>query len=103
MEFIPMRMMLKIKIPVEHGNRAVADGSMVKAFQVLKEKLKPEATYFAMEDGMRCAFFVYDARESYQFLEIHEPLFACMGALIYDYPVLTWEDMARGWEALQKS
>lgn len=96
-----MRMMLKIKIPVEHGNRAAKDGSMVKAFQSLIEKLKPEATYFFLEDGMRCAYLIYEIKEEYQFLEIHEPLFASMGALVYDYPALTWEDMTRGWEALQ--
>lgn len=50
-------MMLKIKIPPESGNRAVKDGSMAKAFESLNEKIKPEAVYFSMEDGMRCAFF----------------------------------------------
>ena len=51
---LPIRMMLKIKIPPESGNRAMKDGSLAKAFQVLNEKLNPEATYFSMEDGMRC-------------------------------------------------
>ena len=96
-----MRMMLKIKIPVEHGNRAAKDGTMVRAFDSLKKKLKPEAVYFSTDDGMRCAYVIYDIKESYQFLEIHEPLFASMGALIYDAPALTWEDMARGWADLQ--
>ncbi len=51
---------------------------------------------------MRCAYVFYDIKDNYRFLEIHEPLFASMGALIYDAPALTWDDMARGWADLQK-
>ena len=51
-----MRMMLKIKIPAEAGNRAIQDGTMMKAIESLQEKHKPEATYFSMEDDMRCVF-----------------------------------------------
>ncbi len=98
-----MRMMLKIKIPPEAGNRAVKDGSMTRAFENLKEKFKPEATYFTMEDGLRCAYFFYEIEENYHLLELHEPLFNAMGALIYDSPVLTWDDMAKGWKALEES
>ena len=97
-----MRMMLKIKIPAEAGNRAIKDGSMMRAFESLREKLKPEATYFSMEDGMRCVFIFYNVEEQYQFLEIHEPLFNAMGALVFDAPALSWEDMAKGWKALQE-
>lgn len=96
-------MMLKIKIPPEAGNRAVADGSMVKAFESLKAKLKPEAIYFSMEDGMRCVFVFYNIDEEYRFLDIHEPLFSSMGALVFDAPALTWEDMAKGWKALEEN
>ena len=96
-----MRMLLKIKIPVEHGNRAAADGSMKAAFENLFKTLQPEASYFSMEDGLRCAYIFYEARAEYQFLEIHEPLFASMGALVYDSPALVWDDMVEGFGKLQ--
>ena len=89
-----MRMMLKIKFPPESGSRAVQDGSMAKAFQTLKEKLQPEAAYFSMEDGMRCAYLFYNAKSLPEFVEIHEPLIQATGALVYDAPALTWDDMA---------
>lgn len=92
-----MRMMMTIKIPVEHGNRAIQDGSMKAAFDTLMEKLQPEATYFMMLDGMRAAIFVYRLKdgEEYRLLGIHEPLFAAVGALIEVQPVLTWDDMQK--------
>ena len=90
-----MRMMLRIKFPPESGSRAVQDGSMAKAFQTLKEKLNPEAAYFSMEDGMRAAYIIYDAKSLPDFVRIHEPLIQATGALVYDSPTLTWEDMAQ--------
>lgn len=93
-----MRMMLKIKIPPESGNRAAQDGSMAKAFQLLKEQLNPEAAYFAMEDGMRCAYVFYDVKELPDLVRIHEPLIRATGALVYDAPALKWEDMAKAIE-----
>ena len=95
-----MRMLLRIKIPVEHGNRAARDGSMAKAFESIFDKLKPEAAYFSMEDGLRAAYIFYDIDAEYKFLEIHEPLFAAMGAAIYEQPALNWDDMKRGFKDL---
>ena len=93
-----MRMMLKIKFPPDSGNRAAEDGSMVKAFQTLKEQLDPEAAYFSMEDGMRCAYLFYNAKNLPDFVKIHEPLIRATGALVYDAPALAWEDMAQAFE-----
>jgi hypothetical protein len=93
-----MRMMMKIKFPPESGNRAAQDGSMAKAFQTLKARLNPEAAYFCMEDGMRCAYLFYDAKNLPEFVQIHEPLIQATGALVYDVPALSWDDMEKGFE-----
>lgn len=90
-----MRLMMTIKIPVEHGNKAIQDGSMNRAFQNLYEKLNPEAAYFTMLDGHRAAIFVYQLEEEYKLLGFHEPLFAAMGAMIDERPVLNWDDIER--------
>lgn len=96
-----MRMMMTVKIPVEHGNRAIQDGSMQTAFDDLIAKLQPEAMYFMMLDGMRAAIFVYDLKdgETYKLLGFHEPLFAAVGALIDEQPVLNWDDMQKAMAA----
>ena len=93
-----MRLMMTIKIPVEHGNKAIRDGSMNQAFRNLYEKLKPEAAYFTMLDGHRAAVFVYQLEEEYKLLDLHEPLFAAMGALIDERPVLSWDDIERAFD-----
>ncbi len=93
-----MRMMMTIKIPPEHGNLAMKDGSARQAFETLMETVKPEAAYFMMLDGQRAAILVYELDAAYKLLEIHEPLFAAMGALIDECPVLTWDDMTRAME-----
>ena len=96
-----MRLMMTIRIPVEHGNKAVQDGSMSKAFESLFEKLNPEATYFTMLDGLRGAIIIYEAEEQYKLLDFHEPMFAAMGALIDEQPVLNWDDMQRAFAELK--
>lgn len=97
-----MRLMMTIKIPVEHGNKAYADGSMQAAFDALIEKIKPEAMYFTMMDGLRCAIFIYELKgaDEYRLFEIHEPLFAAMGALVDERPVLSWQDMKKSMAAI---
>lgn len=96
-----MRMMMTIRIPVEHGNRAIQDGSMQTAFDTLIAALKPESMYFMMLDGMRAAIFVYQLKdgEEYRLLQLHEPMFAAVGALIEEQPVLNWDDMQKAMKA----
>ena len=91
-----MRLMMTIKMPVEHGNKAFADGSMQQVLQELIDKLQPEACYFMMQDGLRTALLFYEAQDEFRILEAHEPRFATLGASIDETPALSWEDMQRG-------
>jgi len=93
-----MRMMMKIKIPPESGSRSAQDGSMAKAFRTVKEQLNPEAAYFSMEDGMRCAFIFYDAKDLPDIVKLHETIIQATGALVVDEIALTWEEMAQAIE-----
>lgn len=96
-----MRLMMTIRIPVEHGNKAIKDGSMNKAFEQLFEAIKPEASYFMMLNGMRSAILFYELDEQYKLLDIHEPLFAAMGALVDEQPVLNWDDMSKAFAEMK--
>ena len=55
-----MRMMLKVSIPVEAGNRGVREGIVPKTVMEFVEKMKPEACYFTPMNGNRTALFFFD-------------------------------------------
>lgn len=59
-----MRMVLKVSIPVEAGNRAIKDGSLPKTMMGFVESMKPEACYFGPDGGKRTAFFVFDMKDT---------------------------------------
>jgi hypothetical protein len=51
-----MRMMLKVQVPVEAGNAAVASGGLPELLQTAMQQLQPEAAYFVTEDGLRTSY-----------------------------------------------
>ena len=68
-----MRMIMTVSIPVEAGNAAVLNGTLGSTIQQILEDLKPEAAYFADEDGKRTGFIIFDMKESSQLTAIAEP------------------------------
>jgi hypothetical protein len=94
-----MRTMMKLTIPVEAGNKAIADGSMARSLQETAERLKPEAAYFTVENGKRTAFYFFDMADASQMPVIGEPLFA-MGADIQVTPAMNAQDLQKGLAAL---
>jgi hypothetical protein len=98
-----MRMLLKASIPVEAGNRHIVDGSMGKVMQGVIETLKPEATYFGLEDGQRTAYFFFDMKESSQMPAAGEALFIRLNANVVVSPVMTPDELKAGLEKLPKS
>lgn len=91
-----MRVMLRFTIPVERGNRAVADGSMQRAIDGLLSAHNPEAAYFFVEQGKRGGLVVFDIGDAAELPRINEPLFAALDASIDVTPVLTADDLKRG-------
>ncbi len=71
---------------------------MQKAIGDLVEKLKPEAVYFASEDGMRAGYIFFDMKTANQQVEIAEPLFD-LGCDVYLTPCMTPEDLRAGFTA----
>jgi len=94
-----MRMLLKINMPVEHGNQAAKSGALKKTIMTTMEKLKPEAAYFYPEGGNRNAIMIFDMKDSWELPPMVEPLFEALGASVYLTPVMTPEDLERGFKA----
>ena len=91
-----MRMMIRIKIPVEKGNQAINDGTLQKTITEALERLKPEAAYFFPESGIRTSFMVVDIKDSSEIPSIAEPFFAKLSAAVEIFPVMNAEDLKKG-------
>ncbi len=97
-----MRVMLKVSVPVESGNKAIVDGSLPKVIGQFLERHKPESAYFTAYQGRRTMFAVVDLAEGSQMPVMGEPLFIGLGAEIDVFPVMTAQEMAQGVEAVAR-
>jgi hypothetical protein len=95
-----MRALLKVMIPTESGNVAIREGTIEKTLEQFMEAYSPEAAYFTLEGGRRCAFFVLDVADPSQMPQIGEPLFMNFGAELDLTPVMNAEELRRGLQAL---
>ncbi|MDA1185286.1 MAG: hypothetical protein O2930_11670 [Acidobacteria bacterium] len=98
-----MRMMMKVTIPVEAGNKAFKDGSLARVLQGTAERLKPEASYFVTDAGERSALCFFDMQDSSQIPGIAEPLFTGLGAAVTLSPVMNADDLHKGIAAAMSS
>ena len=93
-----MKMMLRVIIDATKGSEAIKSGAWQKAIGGLIEKIKPEAIYFASENGKRAGYIVFDMKSANQQVEVAEPLFD-LGAEIYLAPCMSPEDLQAGFAA----
>ena len=91
-----MRIMLRVTIPVEQGNKAIKDGSLAKTFQALMEEHKPEGAYFHAHQGKRSGVFYFDLKDTTDIPRIVEPLFMHLNAEIEATPVMNADDLKAG-------
>jgi len=83
-----MRMLLRVTVPVEAGNRTIKDGTMNKVLEPMLAKLKPEASYFYTMNGQRGVFIVFDMKDASQIPAIAEPFFMNFTAEVEFAPVM---------------
>jgi hypothetical protein len=95
-----MRVMARICIPVESGNKGIQDGTLPKVIQQTAERWNPEAMYFTAFGGRRAAYVVFDMSDSSSIVEFAEPFFAQLNAEVEISPVMTGEDLQKGLTAL---
>jgi hypothetical protein len=91
-----MRTMIRIKVPVETGNRAIKDGTLAKTVTEALERLKPEAAYFLPEQGVRTMIMVLDLKDPSEIPAIAEPFFLKLDAAVEILPVMNAEDLKKG-------
>jgi len=91
-----MRVMARIRIPVESGNKAITDGSLPAAMREAADRWHPEAMYFTTFDGQRTAYLVFEMSDTTDIPPFAEPLFSKLNAEVEVVPVMDGADLAKG-------
>jgi hypothetical protein len=91
-----MRIFMRVEIPVEAGNAALANGELPKVIQAFADRFKPEALYFAAGDGMRSMYSVFDMAEASDIPSVAEPFFTKLNARIEWQPCMNFADLQAG-------
>lgn len=96
-----MRMLMRVQIPVDSGNRAIEDGTMPDVIRKTLEALQAEAAYFTTMDGHRTMLVVFDMKASSEMPRIAEPLFAGLEAEVDFMPCMNSDDLKSGLGAMK--
>jgi hypothetical protein len=89
-----MRMMMKVSIPVEPGNAAIANGTLASTMAGILNELKPEAAYFVAENGVRTGYLFLNMTENSQLPALAEPFFLAFNAAVSVTPAMSAQDLA---------
>jgi hypothetical protein len=91
-----MRVLARISMPVESGNKAINDGTLGAVMENAAEQWKPEAMYFTAVDGLRTAYMVFDLPEASDIPLFAEPFFRQLNADVNLAPAMNGDDLRKG-------
>ncbi|MET9884909.1 hypothetical protein ABZZ20_17605 [Streptomyces sp. NPDC006430] len=98
-----MRVMLRAHMDTQAGNEAIKNGGLPRTMKELMEKVKPEAAYFGLSEGVRSCWIVFDLQNSEDLPPLVEDLFSQLHAEIEVQPVMNADDLEKGLAALKSA
>jgi hypothetical protein len=98
-----MRCLMKVSLPVAEGNAAVLEGSLASTITSILGELKPEAAYFAEDNGARTAFLFVNLENSSQIPAMAEPWFLAFNAKVEFHPAMNLEDLKNAGPGLENA
>jgi len=90
-----MRIMLTAQFPHEPFNTLVKEGKAGPLLAKILGELKPEATYFMEQHGMRCAVLIVDLADASRIPTFAEPFFLNFNADCRFRFIMSPEDLAK--------
>src|SRR6266481_7344240 len=98
-----MRCLLKVSIPVAEGNAAISDGTLGQTIGSILNDLKPEASYFAADNGVRTGFIFFNLENASQIPAVAEPWFLAFNAQVEFHPAMNLEDLKKATPGIEKA
>ena len=83
-----MLMIMRVSIPVETGNAASKKGTLGSTIQKILGEMKPEAAYFAEENGMRTGYIFFQMTDQSELPAVAEPWFLAFNATLTVKPAM---------------
>ncbi|MFG2341390.1 hypothetical protein [Streptomyces yangpuensis] len=98
-----MRVMLRAHMDTAATNEAIRTGDLPQVIRTLMERVKPEAAYFGLHEGVRSCWIVFDLQDSSLMPSLMEDLFLEFNAEVEVAPVMNAEDLKKGLAAMKSS
>ncbi len=98
-----MRVMLRAHLDTAATNEGIKTGALPQGMKALIDKVKPEAAYFGLHEGVRSCWIVFDLKDSADLPSVAWDLFVQYNAEIEVAPVMNAEDMQKALGALMSA
>ena len=97
-----MKFLMKVKVPVEVGNKGLKDGTMMTQMQKYLKDTKPEAVYFGVANGQRTLFLIVNVASGDMLPSLAEPLWMDFKADIHFMPVMDAKEFEKAGPSIMK-
>jgi hypothetical protein len=97
-----MRVMMKVNIPLEEGNRKMKEGKLIETIKAILEIQKPDAAYFGEDNGKRTAFVFVQVKDNAELLGLTEPWFIAFNAYVELRPIMTFVELEKAMPDIKK-